>query len=55
MEGLRMKAQEVLEKCLDDGVDEYNVIKGRIKDVLTNYIYSITKRKPMILPIIMEV
>ncbi len=55
MEGLRLKAQEVLEKCLDDGVDEYNVIKGRIKDVLTNYIYSITKRKPMILPIIMEV
>ena len=55
MDGLRHKAQEVLEKCLDDGVSEYNVIKGRIKDVLTNYIYSITKRKPMILPIIMEV
>jgi len=55
MEGLRLKAEEVLEKCLDDGVEEYNVIKGRIKDVLTNYIYSITKRKPMILPIIMEV
>ncbi len=55
MEGLRHKAEQVLEKCLDDGVSEYNVIKGRIKDVLTNYIYSITKRKPMILPIIMEV
>ena len=27
----------------------------RIKDVLTNFIYSVTKRKPMILPIIMEV
>ena len=55
MEGLRLKAEEVLEKCLDDGVTEYNVIKGRIKDVLTNFIYSVTKRKPMILPIIMEV
>lgn len=55
MEGLRLKAGEVLEKCMDEGISEYNVIKGKIKDVLTNYIYSVTKRKPMILPIIMEV
>lgn len=55
MEGIRKKAEEVLERCLWDGMTEWNLIKGRVKDVLTNYIYSITKRKPMILPIIMEV
>lgn len=54
MEGLRKKAQEALEKCLWDGMTEWNLIKGKVKDVMTNYIYSITKRKPMILPIIME-
>ena len=48
-------AQEVLEKCLDSGNTEWNVMKGKIKDTLTNHIYSITKRKPMILPIIMDV
>ncbi len=55
MEGLRRKAEAVLEDCFESGVDEWNVIKGKIKDVLTNHIYSITKRKPMILPIIMDV
>ena len=55
MEGLRTKAEEVLERCLWDGMTEWNLIKGRVKDVLTNYIYSITKRKPMILPIIMDI
>ncbi len=55
MEGLRRKAEDVLVDCFENGVDEWNVIKGKIKDVLTNHIYSITKRKPMILPIIMDV
>ena len=55
MDGLRQKAEEVLERCMDEEIREYNVIKGKIKDVLTNYIYSMTKRKPMIVPMIMEV
>ena len=55
MDGLRIKAEESVERCLGANVREWNVIKGKVKDVLTNYIYSITKRKPMILPIIVEV
>lgn len=55
MDEVRKRANDTLQKCLDSGIDEWNVIKGKMKDVLTNYIYSITKRKPMILPIIMEV
>lgn len=54
MSGLKQKAAETLQYCFDNDVDEWNAIKGKVKDVLTNYIYSITKRKPMILPIIME-
>ena len=54
MDGLRSKAYETLQYCFDNDIDEWNAIKGKVKDVLTNYIYSITKRKPMILPIIME-
>lgn len=55
MEGLRTIALETIEKCFRDDVDEWNTIKGKIKDALTSYIYGITKRKPMILPVIMEV
>lgn len=55
MEGLRTKAEETLNFCFDNNMQEFNAIKGKVKDVLTNYIYSITKRKPMILPIIMEI
>lgn len=54
MDELRNKAHETLERCLWDGMTEWNLIKGKLKDTLTNYIFSISKRKPMILPIIME-
>ena len=55
MEGLRGIAEEAIIKCFDNGIEEWNAIKGKIKDALTTYIYSITKRKPMILPVLMEV
>lgn len=43
-----------LQKCLDEEVTEWNTIKIRLKDTLSNYIYQKTKRSPMILPIIMQ-
>ena len=55
MEGLRSIAENAIIKCFDNDIEEWNAIKGKIKDALTTYIYSITKRKPMILPVIMEV
>lgn len=55
MDGLRSIAQDTIEKCFENEVDEWNTIKSKIKDSLTSYIYTITKRKPMILPVIMEI
>lgn len=55
IDGLRDIATEAIEKCFDNDISEWNTIKGKIKEALTTYIYSITKRKPMILPVIMEV
>lgn len=46
---------ETLTDCLDRGMHEWNAIKGRMKDNLSDYIYQKTKRSPMILPIIMEI
>ena len=42
-------------RCLDKNMKEWNAIKARVKDDLTEYLYSKTKRKPMILPVFMNV
>ena len=44
-----------LQKCLDNNMREWNSIKTRLKDRLSDYIYTKTQRNPMILPIIMDV
>ena len=55
MEQLRTQCQIALDRCLDDGVHDWNGIKGAIKGELSDYLFKKTKRSPMILPIIMEI
>lgn len=51
----RNLVKQVLEDCADRNVREWGVIKGKIKDELSNFIYRKTKRAPMILSVIMEI
>lgn len=44
-----------LEKLLDRGITDWGKMKTTIKDSLGDYLWKKTKRRPMILPIIMEV
>ncbi len=46
---------KTLQGCLDGDMRDWNTIKSRMKDDLSDYIYMKTKRRPMILPIIMEI
>ena len=39
----------------DNGVTDWNVIKGKVKNALTSYLYKTTKRSPMILPVVTEI
>ncbi len=55
MDGVREAARVSVEKALDSGHVDYNYIKQNLRDDLTKLLYSKTKRKPMILPIIMDV
>ena len=48
-------AGAVLDKLLDSRVRDINTIKNSIKDEVAKFIYKETKRRPMILPILMEV
>lgn len=45
---------EVLSKALTQHVSEWSSLKSGIRDALSRYFFDQTKRRPMILPIIME-
>ncbi|MDL2234421.1 ribonuclease J [Ruminococcaceae bacterium OttesenSCG-928-L11] len=51
----RKIARDSLMKCLQNNTREWGVIKQRVKDDVSDYLWQVTKRNPMILPIIQEV
>lgn len=55
MEESKSIALDALIKCMDKGQTDWNSLKGALKGELGDFVYSKTKRKPMILPVIMEV
>lgn len=58
-EGLMDEARELVKNILDDfqerNVTDWSTLKSGMRDGLREFLYEKTKRKPMILPIIMEV
>jgi beta-CASP RNase J family ribonuclease len=44
-----------LERCLDRKVIEWYVLKANMKSAIEKYLYEKTKRRPSIIPIIMEI
>ncbi|MFN7250779.1 MAG: ribonuclease J [Anaerobacillus sp.] len=46
---------ETLKKCMVENVNEWSSLKSNIRDVLSKFLFERTRRRPMILPIIMEV
>ena len=51
----RQIARDCILRCLQNNTLEWGVIKQRIKDDVSDYLWQMTKRNPMILPIIQEV
>ncbi len=54
MDKIREIAKDAIEDCLEDGYIEWAQMKNTVKESLSKYLYTKTKRKPMILPIIMS-
>lgn len=55
MEQAREKVNAALTKCSTKKLSEWASIKSQVKDDLSRFLYEKTRRRPMILPIIMEV
>ena len=58
-ESLMDEAKSVLDEtmnyCMDHNITDWGKIKTEIKDALSDFVWKETKRRPMIMPIIMEV
>ena len=55
MEEARQVLHETLDECLRKRNADWSKIKMAIRDTMNEFIWKRTKRKPMILPIIMDV
>ncbi|MGX1828401.1 ribonuclease J [Paenibacillus taichungensis] len=55
MKEIHELVQNKMDELTGSGANQWNVIKRKLKDEIGHYIYAETKRRPMILPIIIEV
>ena len=55
MEDAKAVLNETMEYCMDRNITDWGKIKTEIKDALGEFVWRETKRRPMIMPIIMEV
>jgi ribonuclease J len=55
LDELRAEAQQVLEELLDDDVTEIKLLQEHVHDALGGLVYDRTQRRPMILPVLVEV
>ncbi|MCM1264257.1 MAG: ribonuclease J [Butyrivibrio sp.] len=55
IEEARLLVDSAVEGCLSKGQTDWGKLKSTIKDVLSDFVWKKTQRRPMILPIIMEV
>lgn len=46
--------KQVVEKCFDKKICDWSTIKSQVREALGKYLYERTGRRPMIMPIIME-
>jgi ribonuclease J len=54
MEEAKSKVLLVLDKCDEKKINDWMTIKSQVRDGLSRFLYEKTRRRPMIIPIIME-
>ena len=52
---LRVEAEKVLQDLSSDGISEIKLIQEHLHDAVGQLVYDRTRRRPMILPVVIEV
>lgn len=55
IEEARKVAESALENCFNSNISDLSAIRSKVRDAVSKFVFDKTKRRPMILPIIMEV
>ncbi len=55
MDEVKLIARDALLDCLDKNITDWAELKSAVKDNLSKFLYQKTKRKPMILPVVMNI
>jgi ribonuclease J len=55
MDEMRIEAEEILDGCLQDDILEIKLLQEHLHDGIGQLVYDRTRRRPMILPIVVEV
>ncbi len=55
MEEARARVTKALTKTGSEGVTDFSVVQKRVREVLSQFFWERTKRRPMIIPVVMEV
>ena len=55
LDELREEADRVLQECLDEDISEIKLLQEHLHDEVGQLIYDRTRRRPMILPVVVEV
>ena len=55
MDEAKAVLDETMDYCMDKNITDWGKLKSEIKDSLGDFVWKETKRRPMIMPIIMEV
>ncbi|MBR3623593.1 MAG: ribonuclease J [Selenomonadaceae bacterium] len=55
MSGARQKVEQALKEATGRKIPEWSLIKTNVRDALGRYLYEKTRRRPMIMPIVMEI
>jgi ribonuclease J len=52
---MRVEAENVLRSCLAENIVEIKLLQEHLHDGVGQLVYDRTKRRPMILPVVVEV
>src|SRR5262249_24871980 len=55
LDEMRIEAENVLRECLEDQIVEIKLLQEHLHDGIGQLVYDRTRRRPMILPVVVEV